>query len=410
MQILYFAQYFSLPDEPGGSRAYQFARAWVECGHSVTVITGNVNYNTLHVHEGSRGKISFTETIDGVRVIRVWVYSRTRGSIQKRYVNFLSYAVTATLVGLFRGGRADIVYATSTPLTAGIPGYLNALFRRIPFVFEIRDLWPESAVVAGALPAGSFITRFAQSLACFLYARAAHMVAVTQGIVDGLLLHAVPPERVLLAPNGVDDWIVNSQPLPPPSESEAFRIVYAGAHGMWNGLEQILDAAAILRDQSRIEFLFIGDGERRDALIERAQTEGLDHVRFLGPVPKREAFRLLQEASASIIVTWDHPFQKMILANKLFDYLAAGRPTIVAAVGEMEELVREADAGIVVPPGRPDLLADAILRLARLAPEDRQRLGENGRRYVIKHCQRRHLADRILQVFTDVIRKRGSTR
>lgn len=402
MRILYFVQYFNLPDEAGGSRAYQFARTWAAEGHQVTVVTGAVNYKTMSIPEKYRGRLITEETVDRVRLLRVWAYPEVRGSLRKRYINFASYAAMAIIASIFRAGRADIVYASSTPLSVGAPGFFAAWIRRAPFVFEVRDLWPQSAVVAGALRPTAGIVRAAASFARFLYRRASRVIAVTRGIVQGLIHEGVPESKIILAPNGVDDWMLSAEPDPTAAAADCFEIVYAGAHGPWNGLMQILDAAALLRDRRDIRFVFIGDGDQRDALVERARAEGLTNVVFEGTVPKIEAFRRLQAASASIVVAWAHPFQKMILANKIFDYLAAGRPVLVAAHGEMAELVEEAGAGIAVAPERSDLLAEAILRLTAMSPEDRAEMGLRGRRHVIEHYQRPALARMLSAAFLEV--------
>lgn len=399
MRILYFVQYFNLPDEPGGSRPYQFARAWVQAGHEVTVVTGNLNHKILTVREDCRGHIVTEHWVDGIRALHVWVFAQERGSTRSRYINFLSYAGMAAVVGLLRAGRVDIVYASSTPLTAGLPGSVNSFFRRVPFFFEVRDLWPESAVVAGTLRRDALLTRMAGRLARHLYARAARVVGISRGILEGLIQEGVAPGKTLLVPNGVDDWMVVSEPARPGVPTVPFTVTYCGAHGPWNGLGQILDAAVLLRSRPGIEFLFIGDGEDRRALEQRARELELGQVRFAGTVPKKEAFRRLQETSCSIIVTWNHPFQKMVLANKIFDYLAAGRPVIVAADGEMADLVREAKAGLVVPPDRPDLLSQAVRTLSETPPAELTAMGEMGRRYILAHYQRASLAGRLLTAF-----------
>ncbi|RMG46677.1 MAG: glycosyltransferase WbuB [Acidobacteria bacterium] len=398
MRILYFVQYFNLPDEPGGSRPYQFARQWARAGHEVTVVTGALNHKTLTVPERFRGRLIARETIDGVRVLRVWSYAGIRGSFGRRLLNFLSYAVTATLAGLIRAGSADIVYASSTPLTVGLPGALTAAVRRAPFVFEVRDLWPQSAVVAGVLRKRGPLTLAARWFAWRLYRRAARVVAVTRGIESGLIDEGVPPEKVLFVPNGVDDWMLEAGERPVPERPDRFRVVYCGAHGRWNGLDQILEAAELLREDP-VEFVFIGDGDERARLEERARRAGLDHVRFVGAVPKREAFEQLRAASANVVVTWRHPFQRMVLANKIFDYLAAGRPVIVAAEGEMAELVRRAGCGLVTPPEDPPALARAVRELAAMREEELARLGSSGRRYAIENFHRGELAWRLLEVF-----------
>ncbi len=408
MHVAYFVQYFNLPHEPGGSRPYQLARALVAAGHRVTVVTGAVNHKTLTVPERYRGRLFVDEEVDGIRLVRAWSYAGIRGSFRRRLLNFLSFAAVASLAGLLSIDRPDVVYASSTPLTVGIPGWLTAALRGRPFVFELRDLWPESAIVAGVLDERSTPTRAASALARFLYRRAALLVGVTRGICDGLVATGVPRGKVLFVPNGVDDWMVEAGDPPPPVPRERFVVVYCGAHGRWNGLGQVLDAAAILaRRGAAVDFEFIGDGDEKDALAARAADEGLDHVRFRGALPKRDAFEAIRAADASIVVTWDHPFQKMVLANKIFDYLAAGRPVVVGAHGEMADLVREAGAGVVVPPEQPEALADAIAALAAAPVERRVEQGLAGRRYILEHYQRQDLAAGLAGALARVVEGRA---
>ncbi len=404
MRIVYFVQYFNLPHEPGGSRAYQFARAWVRAGHEVTIVTGAVNHKTLSVPEKYRGRLYVREEVDGIRIVRAWSYAGIRGSFRKRLVNFLSFAATACGAGLFLAGRPDVVYASSTPLTVGLPGLVTATLRRARFFFELRDLWPESAVVAGVLNGRSRATRAAFALARLFYRRAARCVAVTRGIAEGLAAAGVPREKILFVPNGVDDWMVGDLG-PAPPEGPGFRVVYVGAHGKWNGLGQLLEAAALLRDRADVSFVFAGDGDERDALVARAAELGLTRVTFLGAIPKREAFELLRGGSASVVATWSHEFQKMVLANKIFDYLAAGKPVVAAAHGEMADLVAEAGCGLVTPPEQPAALADAIRRLADTPPAERARMGRAGRDHILRAYQRTELAARLLQAFEGTARR-----
>lgn len=412
MRILYFVQYFNLPDEPGGSRAYQQALAWTRAGHRVTVIAGNLNDKSRVVAEAFRGRMIAEERVEGIRVLRVWVAPPKRGSHRTRYMNFLSYVATASVAAAFRGGRADLVYASSTPLTAGAPGWLHAATRRVPFVFEVRDLWPESAVVAGVLRRDAPLTRMADRLARFLARRAALTVALTRGIAAGLRAQGVPEEKILFVPNGVDDWMAGSGVLEDaapaaPEARDRFEVIYCGAHGPWNGLDQVLDAAGLLARGagrgSAIHFTFVGDGEDRERLMARARAENLATVRFEGALPKQEAFRRIRASSAAVVVTWNHPFQRMVLANKIFDYLAAARPVVVAAEGEMADLVREAGAGLIVPPERPEALAAAIAELAAMNPAERLRLGENGRRHILRHYRREELALGLLAAFERLV-------
>ncbi len=403
MRILYVVQYFNLPHEPGGSRPYQFARAWAKAGHEVTVLTGAVNHKTLSVDEKYRGRLAVSEKIDGIRVLRVWSYAGIRGSFKKRLLNFLSFAFCAALAGIVRAGKADLIYASSTPLTVGIPGFLLSRIRRVPFVFEVRDLWPESAVALGVLRRKSLPVRLATRLSAVLYRRAKRVVALTRGIARGVIAHKVDPEKVLFVPNGVDDWMVQAGEKEVSSPPDGvFRVVYVGAHGRANCLGTILDAARRLADETHIEFAFYGDGDEREKLAARAKAEGLDRVVFHGSVAKHEAFLRLREGSASIVTTWDNGFQKMVLANKIFDYLAAGRPVLASTDSEMADLVNEARCGLVTKPENAEELAEAIRRLAAMSREERDAMGSRGRLHVLEKYQRSDLAWKLLETFAEL--------
>ncbi len=401
MRILYFVQYFNLPHEPGGSRPYQAARAWVRAGHEVTIVTGAVNHKTLSVPAAYRGRLVVSEMVEGIRVLRVWSYAGIRGSFRKRLLNFVSFALCASLVGLARGGGADIVYASSTPLTVGLPGFFNAFLRRKPWCFEVRDLWPQSAVIAGILKEKALATRVARWMSWGFSRSASRVVAVTRGIAQGLEESGVPSGKIVFIPNGVDDWMLAAGETVVEPAEDPFRIVYCGAHGRWNGLGQIIDCAKLLADEP-VEFVFVGDGDEKASLIERGRAEGLDNLRFIEAMPKQDAFATLRQGAASIVVTWNHPFQKMVLANKIFDYLAAGRPVLCAAEGEMAKLVREAACGLVVPPEQPEQLAAAVREMMALSPGERSRLGQAGRRYILERYQRRNLAFKLLTIFAEL--------
>jgi glycosyltransferase involved in cell wall biosynthesis len=396
MRIVYFVQYFNLPHEPGGSRAHQLAKTWAAAGHRVSVVTGAVNHKTLTVPEHLRGRpVTVERLAENLRVVRVWSYAGIRGSFRKRVLNFLSYAAVAGTLGVLRAGRPDVVYASSTPLTVGLPGMFAATVRRCPWLFEVRDLWPESAVVAGVLDRRALLTRAAQAASERFYRSAGRVVGVTEGIVEGLAGQGVPRSKLLFAPNGVDDWMLEEPFAAPSRPGGRLRVVYCGAHGMWNGLDQILDAAHLLRDDP-VDLELVGDGDRKGHLVRRAREEGLDNVTFRDAMPKRDAFDALRAGTATVIVSPDDPFHRMVLANKVFDYLAAGRPLVAGMAGETADLVARAGCGVVSPPERPAELAEAIRRLVRTPDDELARMGRAGRDHVADRYSRRDTALRLL--------------
>ena len=394
MHILYVVQYFNLPHEPGGGRAYHFARHWAQRGNRVTVVAGALNHKTASVPEARRGRLFSWEQVDGIDVVYCASSARIRNSIAGRLLNFFGFALLSTWLCLFRVRRPDVVYASSTPLTVGLPGCLASVRWRVPFVFEVRDLWPESAIVAGVLR-NRLAIGLARWLERFLYRRASHIVAVTRGIRDGIVKCGIPGGKVQLVPNGVDDLLLSEpQHRPPSPNGRFFQCIYVGALGRWNGNGTILEAARHLREDP-VEFVFVGDGDQRGQMEEQVRSEGLSNIRFMGALPKQEAMEHLHKADAALICTWDHPFHRMVLANKIFDYLAAGKPIVAAADGEMVELLLTSGAGIAVPPGPGLAMARAIRQLIELPEDARREMGRRGRAHVLANYRRSDLAEQV---------------
>jgi putative colanic acid biosynthesis glycosyltransferase WcaI len=335
-----------------------------------------------------------------VTVHRVATYNDIRGSFRRRCINFLSFAWLASTHGL-RIRNVDLVYASSTPLTTGLAGCLLAAIKRVPFYFEVRDLWPESAVVVGALTNRTVI-KTVEFFERLFYRRAAKVIALTEGIRAGIVAKGKDPADVLLVPNGVDDWMLDPHVARagdcPFDPAESFICTYIGAHGRWNKLETILETAHRLRG-TRVRFLLVGDGDYKDELRRYAEQLGLDNVYFHDAVAKEKIFDYLALSHVGLICTWDHDFQRMVLANKVFDYLAAGCPVVAAARGETADLIARADGGWSVDPERPAVLAALLDHLSRMPAEQLRRKGTDGRAYVLAHYLRSDLAHRLQENF-----------
>jgi glycosyltransferase involved in cell wall biosynthesis len=406
MHIVYIAQYFNLPSEAGGSRVYQFAKRWVARGHRVTLVTSFLNQKTMRVPRRYRGKLWCRENVEGIDLLRVYSYANIRGSFSRRIVNFLSFALFASLFGVFKAKRPDIVYATSTPLTTGIPGLFLSFLKRAPLVFEVRDLWPQSAVVAGVLHKGALV-RFTDWFARYVYTRSRKIVALTQGIANGIIDTGVSPDKVKFAPNGVDDWITDNE-VSPKARQELdldgkFVCIYVGAHGIWNNLGTMLEAAEMLRHESEFKFIFVGDGDDKPRLQRMVRAKNLSNILFLDPVSKRDAMAHVKMADCCLITAGKHPFQRMIFPNKLFDYMGCGRPTVVAAEGEMADMVLRSGAGLAVPPEEPTELAAALRQLAKFPQGKREMMGSQAREYVLAYYKRDDIADTLLEEFSRLV-------
>jgi glycosyltransferase involved in cell wall biosynthesis len=402
MRIVYIHQFFATRDSDLGLiRSYEFARRWVAQGHRVTVITSS---SRLPAPFGER---AFARgDIEGVDVRAVRVAYQNRMSYGRRMWSFAVFMLGATWLAL-RAPRPDVILATSTPLTVGIPAVIAAKLRRVPLVFEVRDLWPEAAIQMGALRRGSMSARIAKSLERAIYRASSAVIALSPGMAEGVLAEGiVPTERVIVVPNCCDLDLFG------PGEKDAeiveryelagsLVVGYTGAIGPTNAVEAQLPSAArelLERGADDVRFLVVGDGRSLPAL--RAATEDLPNVVLAGSLPKRDIPRIARTADVLLVLFADAPILGTNSPNKLFDALASARPVIVNSVGWTKTLVEDAGCGIYVPAGDGRALADAIERLAR-DPETRNTMGRRARELAEARFARDDLATQVLAVLQD---------
>jgi glycosyltransferase involved in cell wall biosynthesis len=397
VRILLIHQAFAALGEPGGTRHHEFCRWLAEQGHTLTVVTGRVSY--LTGAPASSGAVPNEETDDtGVHIVRCWSYRSYHRSFVHRALSFLSFMLTSFFASL-RQGPLDIVWGTSPPLMQGGTAWAVARLRRAAFVFEVRDLWPEFAIAIGVLH-NRLLIRLSLWLEGFLYRRADALVVNSPGFVEHVETRGAT--RVDLIPNGADVGMFGSA-----EDGQAFRrkhglegsfvVLYAGAHGLSNDLGVVLEAAAQLAGHPQIVFVFLGDGKEKPGLMARAAAERLENVRFVAPLPKLEMAGALAAADACLAILKPLAAYRTTYPNKVFDYMAAGKPTILAIDGVIRQVVEQAEAGIFVPPGDGAALAEAI---QKLAAEDglRRRMGLAARRAVERSFDRRLLAAQLLRV------------
>jgi glycosyltransferase involved in cell wall biosynthesis len=398
MRILYLHQFFITRAGIGGTRSYEFARRFAAGGHEVRMVTAG---------EGRR-------LVDGIEVVGVAgaysdYMSATALSYPRRIAAFLRFAAGSALAAL-RSPRPDVIYATSPPLTMALPALLAGLRHRAPFVFEVRDLWPEAPIQMGALR-NPLLRAAARALERMAYRRAAAVVALSPGIRDSMLAAGVPPERVELVPNAADLELF--RPGGDGRElrerlglGDRFLCAYFGAMGEANDLTTVIEAAALLRERE-ISFVLLGGGKRRAALERLARERGADNVLFLDPVPDKGSVAELAAASdACLTIFKDVPVLATNSPNKLFDTFAAGRPAIVNMDGWMRELVEGHDAGLYVRAGDAADLAEKVGRLAG-DPELAQRLGRNARVLAEREFDRDRLAGNLVALLERVARTGG---
>jgi glycosyltransferase involved in cell wall biosynthesis len=378
-------------DAPGGTRLVELADRLE--GWQTTIVAADRNLFTQH-----------RQPSPTARYQTVWTppYGGNDGT---RVGNWAVYALGAFLRGL-RLERPDVVLASSPHLLTGLAGWALARLRRVPFVLEIRDLWPQILVDTGRLRAGSRLHRAVRSLEQFLYRHADAIVVLAVGVAAAITDDGIAPSRLHLVPNAADpeDFVpsLHRAELRRRYGFDGFTVLYAGAHGPANGLDLVLDAAAELgADLPDVRFVLIGDGLSKRALMERAVREGLDNVTFLEAVAKHEIPDLLAASDAGLHVLADLPlFLYGVSPNKLFDYMAAGLPVLTNTGGEVGDMVKDNEAGVVVEPAE---LASGVRQLVAASDEQRQRWGANGREFMLGGRTRSQTAARLQAVLDALV-------
>ncbi len=409
MKILVLHQNFLGERDPGGSRFNQLAGFWTDRGHQVTVISSMVNYVTGCKKEQYRWKWRVSEQQGAVRVIRTHASEAYNRTFVGRLWAMILFMLSSTLAGLL-GPSHDIVLATSPPLLVGLSGYAIALLRRSRFVFEVRDLWPDSAIQAGVLR-GRIAIGVARALERFLYRRAHLLVVLTPAFERALVAKGLPRDKVRFLPNGAD------RDLMAPGEKSnrarrllgldgKFVVTYVGAHGVANQLMQILESARLLAGDSEVVFMLVGDGMEKSRLQKTAASWGLRNVIFVDSVPKAEIADYINASDVCTAVLKKVPVFETVYPNKLFDYLCCGKPVILAIGGVAAELVQEAQAGVCVTPEDPEQFCAAVLKFKNDS-EFARVCGENGRRYVTAHFDRPAIAEKYLNALEGLLKERA---
>lgn len=405
MKVLYFHQHFVTPHGAGAIRSYAMARKLIERGHAVTMVCGsftggNTGLSGPYQNGLRRG------WVDGVDVVELDLAYSNHDGLVKRSLTFLKFAWRSVLLALRE--PYDLVFATTTPLTAGIPGIAARWLRGKPFVFEVRDLWPELPRAMGVIR--NPLVLWALGVLEWASYRSAHrLVGLSPGIVEGIAHRGVPAERIAMVPNGCDLALFapGAQPWRPPGVAPTdLMAVFAGTHGMANGLDAVLDAAAELKRRGRhdIKLLLIGNGKLKPALQARAEREGLDNVVFHDPVNKTRLAGLMAATDLGLQVLANVPaFYYGTSPNKFFDYIAAGLPVLNNYPGWLSSMIAEHGCGFAVSPDNPRAFADALEQ----ADADRAALksmGERGRALAESAFARSMLADKWVNWVTGVVR------
>jgi len=397
VHILFISHYFPPEVNAPANRTYEHARRWVADGHQVTVITGVPNHPRGAIFPGYRNRWLQQETIDGIRVLRTWMYLTANEGFLRRTLNYVLFAATALLASL-RVRRPDIVVATSPQFFVGLAGMVVSRLKRRPFALEVRDLWPESVVALGQLRSPHAI-RLLEAVETLLYRSAAGIVVVTRAFAEHIRARGIAADRIELIYNGIDPALFHPSPrdaalLEKNGLTGKFLVAYVGTLGLAHGLATLIETAERLRDEKDILFLLIGDGADRERLEREIAERGLQNIRLLGLRPRAEIPAWLASIDCLLVMLRDLPVFETVIPSKFFEFLAQERPVIVAARGEIRRMAEEAKAALVIDPERADQLASAILEVREHPAEARTR-ARSGRLWVEEGFLRDELARRM---------------
>lgn len=413
MRILLIHQFFLEKGQGGGSRFNEITQVWSKEGHSITVLAGMVNYITGKSPERYKGKHYYKDAdfYTGVDVLRCHVSESYNVNFLGRLWSYFSFMFSAIWGGLFiTKGKYDVILVTSPPLFVGMTAYVLSKFKGVPFVFEVRDLWPESAIDTGVLK-NKLVIKLAYWFEKFLYKRASFINVLTPAFREKLIAKGVPAEKIKFIPNAADFTL--SEKLS-GFDGESFRkelgledrfvITYVGAHGVANHLIQLLDAAEHLR-ATNITFQLIGSGMQKKMLQEETKKRGLEnHIIFRDPVAKEEVFKYIMASDMGASVLKKVDAFKTIYSNKTFDYMSCSIPILLAIDGVSRELVEAAQCGIYVEPENATDIANKLKDICNQS-EKLKLMGQNGYQYAKKHFDREKLAKTYLSYLEEAGKK-----
>lgn len=402
MRIIFISQYFAPEIGAASERISGLACNLSKLGHKVTVITGFPNYPLGEIYPGYTKKLFSLENNNGVKVIRVWLFTTGNTGATARLLNYLSFMFSSIIAGLW-SGSVDCTIATSGPLFTALAGYIISTIKKAPFIFDVRDIWPER-IYAGTNMKRDTLIKTLEKIEIFLYKKAARIIAVTNGIKNNIISKNISEGKVTVITNGVDMEIFSPQPRNKTLSEKlgigesTFTVIYVGTLGLLQDLNLMVTCAERLKDYKNILFLIIGGGAKRDKFIDMVKRIGLTNVKILPPIPQRELCNYINLSDIGINANTDHPHNSMAIPVKIFPYMACAKPIILANRGEIAHLVKKYNVGLCVPPGDIEAFTNAILEFYHKRELCKQ-YGDNGYKLV----NERFSMDRLARDFSDVI-------
>ena len=406
MNIAYYSHYFTPEIGAPSARIYDLAQQWLALGHQVQVVTCFPNHPTGELYPGYASRLYMHEKLDGIDVHRHWTYITPNKGFAKKTLGHISYLPAALLLSNRCLANPNVVIGTSPTFFAAIAAVITGRGRRIPFIMEVRDLWPAVFVELGILR-NPLLIRWLERLELALYRQATRVVTVTEAFRQNLIERGVPGEKVSTIRNGAD--VEFWQPKEASVELRQrlglqgrFVVLYIGAHGISQALGWILESAQQLREHSQIHFLFVGEGAEKEQLVQQAQQAGLENVQFLDPVAKDAVKEFYALADVCLVPLRDIPLFETFIPSKMFEMMAMARPIVASVRGEAAEILRQSGGAMVVEPEDSSSIAQAILHL--YDHEDQAHaMGQRGRRFVVENYSRCSLATAYLDVLNAAI-------
>jgi len=410
VNLLYISQYF--PPEMGApsARGSELARHWAHAGHQVSVLTGFPNHPTGVVPAEWRSRLrrlTYHEKVGHVDVYRTWLWPLPNRKAHERMRNYASFCLSAALRGMTIP-RPDVIIASSPQLLVGLSGWWLAFTRQIPFVFEVRDLWPESLAAVGVGGENSLLHHGLRAIAGFLYRRADRIVVVTSAFKDHLIHRwRVPAQKIDIVENGVEtdlfapDSVAAAGRRKELNAESRFLVCYIGTMGMAHGLEALLDAAASLQSTApHVLFLLVGEGSEKERIKSLAQSRGLANVLFLDQQPREKIPSFISASDLCLVLLKKTDVFKTVIPTKMLEFMSCARPVILGVEGQARQILEDAGAGLAIEPENADALAAAIMQLDHNR-ELAKTLGEQGRAYILQNFSRASTAEKYITVLRD---------
>ncbi|MFD0673661.1 glycosyltransferase family 4 protein [Cohnella sp. GCM10027633] len=407
MKIVVICHYFYPEIGAPSARLFEMAKRWVDQGHEVQVVTCFPNHPTGIIPENYRGNRYMAEVVEGIKIHRNYVYATPNEGFFKKTLGHVSFMISSICLSLFRISKPDVIIVSSPTLFSVISGYIFSLFKRKPYIFEVRDLWPDAIIKLGVLK-NKMIIKTLTVMEMFLYKRSKKVVVVTNSFKEDLVSRGVPPGKVDVITNGVDTTIFNRDDMPAvePLRQEfgwgdKKVLLYVGAHGISQGLGTIIEAAKEMLNDSDVLFVFVGEGAEKKKLIDLAAGYGLSNVQFISPQDKHRIPLFYKASYLSFVPLRNLPMFDAYIPSKMFEILGSGCPIVASISGESAEILERSGGALVVEPENVSAIVQSVRKLLSDS-ELREKLSHQGSEFVNGHYSRMALADKYIGIMKEV--------